>query len=365
MEQETGHTSAAESLVVSLGSADNDGDHESGVTAIPVHFSEKQTEPIDGSGDDENVLLLTLLTAPAPHLLGTSISPNALVVEASSPQELDITVPEISTPSGISIIKEEVKQFEQERVENAPVLHPMPATPLTETKTMSSKDSTGHEDNSSGTDNSSGMGSLVSDLSYLNATPIIPFNSTYLLNITEVNDTENVPSTTHFAVAVTLIPDMTLTPIWDPMTPPTPPQEFRADVELSSDTPVITDDPDFSAESDSTAAPTTENPEETQSLTSSVATNDQEREDQDLIPTTESPNSKEEEELTTPTHHTTPPPRLTERVLDRTGRSGIRIRIKDFSFYNLICSLVLLVYFHNIHYPSIHPSSRLHKIFAV
>ncbi|KAB5586878.1 hypothetical protein PHYPO_G00006500 [Pangasianodon hypophthalmus] len=322
VEQETGHTSA-ESLVVSLGSTDSDSDHESGVTATPVHLSEKQIEPIDGSGDDDNVLLLTLLTTPAPHLLGTFISPKAVDVEASSPQELDTTVPESSTPTGVSIIKEEVKQFEQERVEKAPVLHTMPTTPLTETKTMSSKDNIGHEDNSSGTENSSGGGSLVTDLPYPSATPIIPFNSTYLLhlNTTEVNDTGNVSSTTHLAVEVTLIPDMTLTPIWDTMTPPTPPQEFRADLEISGDTPVIKDDHDSSAESDPTAVPTTENPEETQSLTSTIATSDKEREDQDLTPTTESPNSKEEDERTTQTHHTTPPPRPTERVLDRTGIS--------------------------------------------
>lgn len=342
VEQETGHTSA-ESLVVSLGSVDNDSDHDSGVTATPVHLSEKQTEPIDGSGDDDNVLLLILLTTPAPHLLGTSILPKALAVESSSPQELDTTVTESSTTSGVSIIKEEVKQFEQMRVEKAPGLHTTPTTSLTEAKTMSSKDNIGHEDNSSGTENSSGVGSLVTeypDLPYPSATPIIPFNSTDLLlfNTTEVNDTENVSSTTHFAVEVTLIPDMTLTPIWDTMTPPTPPREFRADVEISGDTSVSTDDPDSSAESDPTAVPTTENPEETQSLTSSMATNDKDHEDQELTSTTESPNSKEEIELTTLTRHTTPPPRLSDRVLDRTGISGMRIRIICF---DLFCFCVL------------------------
>lgn len=321
VEQETRHTSA-ESLVVSLSSTNNDSDHESGVTATSVHLSEKQTEPIDGSGDDDNLLLLTLLTSPAPHLLGTSISPKALDVEASSPQELEATVTESNTPSDVHIINEEVKQFEQERVEKTPFLHTTPTTPLTETKVISSKDSTGHEDNSSGTENSSGGGALVTDLPYPNATPIIPFKSTdlLLLNTTEVKDTESISSTNHFAVEVTLIPEMTLTPIWDTMTPPTPPQEFRADVEISGDTPVTTDDPDSSAESDPTAVPTTEYPEE--SLTSSLAPSDKEHDDQDLTTTTESPNSNEEDELTTLTHHTTTHPRTPERVLDRTGISG-------------------------------------------
>ncbi|KAG7335996.1 hypothetical protein KOW79_000689 [Hemibagrus wyckioides] len=336
VEQETGHTSA-ESLVVSLGSADNDSESE--VTATPVYLPEKQTEPIDGSGDDDNVLLLTRRTTQAPHLLDTSISPKPLDIGLDSP------VPESSTPSGITIINEEVNQFVHERVEKAPVLHTTATTPLTETKTMSNKDNTGDEDNSSGAENSSGGGSLVTDLPHLNAAPIIPFNSTnlLLLNTTKVNNSENVSSTTHFTVEVTLIPDMT-TPIWDIVTPPTPPQEFRADVEISGDFPVTTDDPNSSDESDSTAAPTTEKPRETQSLTSSMATNDKEHEDQDLTTTqsltssmatndkehedqdltttTESPNSKEEDELTTQTHHTSSsPPRPTDKVLDRTGIS--------------------------------------------
>ncbi|KAK3572328.1 hypothetical protein QTP86_030224 [Hemibagrus guttatus] len=265
-----------------------DNDTESEVTATPVYLSEKQTEPNDGSGDDDN----------------------------------DSPVPESSTPSGITIIKEDVNQFVHERVEKAPVLHTTATTPLTETKTMSNKDNTGDEDNSSGAENSSGGGSLVTDLPYLNAAPIIPFNSTnlLLLNTTKVNNSENVSSTTHFAVDVTLIPDMT-TPIWDTVTSPTPPQEFRADVEISGDSPVTTDDPDSSDESDSTTVPTTENPKDTQSPTSSMATNDKEHEYQDLTTTTESPNSKEEDELTTLTHHTSSPPRPTDKVLDRTGIS--------------------------------------------
>ncbi|KAK3551191.1 hypothetical protein QTP70_013871 [Hemibagrus guttatus] len=313
VEQETEHTSA-ESLVVSLGSADNDTESE--VTATPVYLSEKQTEPNDGSGDDDNVLLLTRRTTQVPHLLDTSISPKLLDVGLDSP------VPESSTPSGITIIKEDVNQFVHERVEKAPVLHTTATTPLTETKTMSNKDNTGDEDNSSGAENSSGGGSLVTDLPYLNAAPIIPFNSTnlLLLNTTKVNNSENVSSTTHFAVDVTLIPDMT-TPIWDTVTSPTPPQEFRADVEISGDSPVTTDDPDSSDESDSTTVPTTENPKDTQSPTSSMATNDKEHEYQDLTTTTESPNSKEEDELTTLTHHTSSPPRPTDKVLDRTGIS--------------------------------------------
>lgn len=336
VEQETEPTST-ESLVVSLDSADNDSEHESGVTATPVHLSEKHTEPIDGSGDD-NVILLTLRTTPAHHLLGTSIFQKALDVEASSPQELETTVPESSTSSGINIIKEEMKQFEQERVEKASILPTTTTTQVTETRTISSKYNTALEDISgteteAETENSSGGGSVVTDLPSPNFTPIIPFNSSDLLflNTTEVNDTESISNNAHFDVKVTLIPDMTLTPVWDTITPPTPPQEFRADVEISGDTPLTTDDPDSSAESEHSAVPTTENPEETHSLTSYMATSYKE---QDLTPTTESPNSKEEDELTTPTHNTTPPP--TERILDRTGISGMSIRIKVFGFFSSI-----------------------------
>ncbi|XP_047667663.1 brevican core protein isoform X1 [Tachysurus fulvidraco] len=299
VEQETGHTSA-ETPIVSLSSVDNDSESE--FTATPVYLSENQTEPIDGSGDDDNVLLLTRQTTQAPHLSDTSISPKSVDIR-------DSPVTESSTPSGISIMKEEVNT--------------MTTTQLTETKTMSDKDHIGYEDNSSGTENSSGDGSSVTDLPYASASPIIPFNSTYLLllNTTKDNNTENVSSTTHFAVEVTLIPDMTLTPIWDTVTSPTPPQEFRSDVEISGDPPVTTDDPDSSGESDSTAVPITENPDETHSLTTSMATNVKEHGDQDLTATTESPNRKEEDELTTLTRHTSLPPRPTDIVLDRTGIS--------------------------------------------
>lgn len=327
MEQETGHSST-ESIVVTLGLAGNKSDYEPGVTVTPVQLSERKTEFIDGSGDNDSMSFLTLLSTPASHLLDTTIFPDILDVEASSPRELETTVTESSIPSGVNIIKEKVKQFEQEKVKKAPVLHAMPSTPLTENKTMSSIDNNSHEYNSLESENSSEVGSFT-DLPYPNATPIISLNTTdlFLLNTTEINDTESTSSITYFAGEVTLIPDMTLTPIWDTMTPPTPPQEFRADVEISGDIPVTTNDPDLSAKSDPTAVPIKENSEETQHPTSFVASSDKEYEDQDLTTTTESPNSKEEDELTIPTPHTTTPPRPTETVLDRTGISGMRMRM--------------------------------------
>ncbi|TSK34794.1 Brevican core protein [Bagarius yarrelli] len=263
LEHETGHTSA-ESLVVSLSSADNDSKSE--VTATPVLLSEKHTEPIDGSGDDDNVLLLTRHTTQAPRLSGTTNSPKPLDVEATSYQGLDTTVPESSTQSGFSIIKEEIKQVVQERVDKAPVFRTMPTTPPIETETMSSEDNRDYEENSSEAVNASEDESLVTDLPFPNSTPFIPLNSTYLLhlNTTEINDTENDSSTIQFAVEVTLIPDMTETPIWNTVAPSTPPQEFRADVEISGDPPVTTDDPDSTESTDPTLIPTTENTEETQ-----------------------------------------------------------------------------------------------------
>lgn len=333
MEQETG-LSSTESIAVSLGSAGNKSDYEPGVTATPVQLSERKTESIDGSGDNDSMSLLTLLSTPAPHLLDTTIFPDILDVEASSPRELETTVTESSIPSGVNI-KKKLKQFEQEKVKKEAVLHAMPSTPLNENKTMSSIDNNSHEYNSLESENSSEVGSFT-DLPYPNATPIIPLNTTdlLLLNTTEINDTESISSTTYFAEEVTLIPDMTLTPIWDTMTPPTPPQEFRADVEISGDIPVTTNDPDSSAESDRTAVPIKENSEETQNLTSFVASSDKEYEDQDLTTTTESPNSKEDDELTTPTPHTTTPPRPTETVLDRTGISGMRMNVLFLFSYN-------------------------------
>lgn len=107
---------------MSFGSADNDIKSE--VTATPVHLSEKQTEPIDGPGYDDNVLFLAGQSTQVPHLSDTSIYPKPLDVRLHS------LVPESSTRSGINIRKEEV--------------NPMPTTQLTEIKTMSDKENIGY-----------------------------------------------------------------------------------------------------------------------------------------------------------------------------------------------------------------------------
>ncbi|KAL7887459.1 hypothetical protein AOLI_G00051800 [Acnodon oligacanthus] len=319
MGQEAGHTSAENLVFFSF--ADKENDNDSSVTVTPTHQDETEVESFDGSGDHDHVLLLTLLTTPVPHVLDTSNTQKAMEVEATS------LIPQSSTIPGFSTIEQEVKQVKQEGLGEAPdVLY---STTASFTETTSNQDGSSHEDDSSGEEESSGGRLSVSeypDLNYPNTTPIVPFNSTHLLilNTTDVNDTDVVDidtetqsSTTPSTVEVTLLPAMTPTPSWDTLASPTPPQESRADVEFSGDTPLLIDNAESLAESDSTAAPTSEEPEEGQSPYTLMAVN----EDYELTTTTESKESKEEYEVTTRTHTTTLSTRTTQRVMVRTDIS--------------------------------------------
>ncbi|XP_072535621.1 brevican core protein isoform X2 [Salminus brasiliensis] len=327
VEQEAGHTSA-ESLVVSVSSTDKESDHTAKVTITPILQEEKEAVSIDGSGDHDNALLVTLLTTPVPHMLGTSITLKAEMVEASS------DAPVSSTVSDFSTLEKEVEQVEQEGLGVAPDILYTTTTSLTETETTSVHDGSSHEDETSGQEESSGGRSSFSehpDFNYSSTTPIMPFNSTDLLilNMTyAVNDTDAInadvietkSSTTPPTVEVTLLPAMTPTPSWDTMAPHTPPQESRAegDVEFSGNTPLLIDNPEPSVEPDSTAAPTTEDPEEAKSPSTTVADNE-ENEEYDLTTTAE--DSIENYEVTTMTHPTTITTTATQRMVVRTGIS--------------------------------------------
>ncbi|XP_036434146.1 brevican core protein [Colossoma macropomum] len=323
VDQEAGHTSAENLVFFSFAFKENDND--SLVTVTPTHQGEKEVESFDGSGDHDDVLLLTLLTTPVPHMLDTSNTQKAMEMETTS------AVPQSSTLSGFSVIEQEVKQVKQEGIGEAPDVVYNTTASLTET--TSSQDGSSHEDDSSGEEESSGGRPSVSeypDLNYPNTTPIVPFNSTHLLilNTTDVVndtdvvdvDTETESSTTPSTVEVTLLPAMTPTPSWDTLASPTPPQESRADVEFSGDTPLLIDNAESLAESDSTAAPTSGEPEEGQSPSTTMADN-KDSEDYELTTTAESKESKEEYEVTTRTHTTTLTTRTTQRVMVRTGIS--------------------------------------------
>ncbi|KAL7874269.1 hypothetical protein SRHO_G00052390 [Serrasalmus rhombeus] len=319
MGQEAGHTSAENLVFFSF--ADKENDNDSSVTVTPTRQDETEVESFDGSGDHDHVLVLTLLTTPVPHMLDTSNTQKAMEVEATS------VIPQNSTLPGFSIIEQEVKQDKQEGLGEAPdVLY---STTASLTETTSNQDGSSHEDDSSGEEESSGGRPSVSeypDLNYPNTTPVVPINSTHLLilNTTDINDTDVVDidtetqsSTTPSTVEVTLLPAMTPTPSWDTLASPTPPQESREDVEFSGDTPLLIDNAESLAESHSTAAPTSEEPEEGQSPYTSMA----DSEDHVLTTTTESKESKEEYEVTTRTHTTTLSTRTTQRVMVRTDIS--------------------------------------------
>lgn len=319
VEEEAGHTSV-ESLVVSFSSDENETDHDLGVTVTPTHQGEKEVESTDGSGDHDDDLLLNLLTTPVSDLLGTSIMQRATEVDTRS------AVPESSTLPGFNIIVEEkVEQVEQEGLGGRPEVLYTTNTQPPEAETASRQNFSSHEDDSSQEEGSTGDNSSVleyPDLNHPNTTPSVPSNVTNLLilnttdavndtDIVSVNETETESSTTLSTVEVTLLPAMTPTPSWDTAASHTPPQESRADVEFSGDTPILIGNPEPFAESDFTAAPTSAEPEEGQGPSTTGANNT----------TTGSDDVKEKYEVKTSTHPAPTRTRATQSM--RTGISGM------------------------------------------
>ncbi|KAG9276605.1 brevican core protein [Astyanax mexicanus] len=330
VDQEAGHTSA-ESLVVSVSSADVESNHTIGVTITPTPGEEKEADSTDGSGDHDDVLLVTLLTTPAPHMWGTSITQKAEVVETSSVVSVGSTPTEL-----ITVVEEKVVQVEQEGLGVAPNVFNTTNTSLTETETTSINEDSSHEDDASGQEESSGGRSTFSeypDLNDSNTTTVAPFNSTDLLtlnttyavnqtdviNNVDVTETPLKSSTTPSTVDVTLLPAMTPTPSWDVLTPHTPPQESRG--EFSGNGPLFIDNPDSSVESNFTASSTTKEPEKARSPSTTTMVDNEESEEYDL--TTADENSSENHEVTTRAHppHITLTTTATQRVVVRTGIS--------------------------------------------
>ncbi|KAI4893298.1 hypothetical protein NFI96_019688, partial [Prochilodus magdalenae] len=318
MDQEAGHASV-EPQVIFFSSVGNRNDNNSSAT----HQDEKEVESVDGSGDHDEVLLLTLLTTPVPHMLGTSGTQKTMEVETTTS-----AVPESSSPSGFSTIDQEVEQVELGRLGEAPEVLYTTAASLTET--TSGQDGSSHEDDSSGGGESSGERPSVSeypDLNYPNTTPIVPFNFTNLLILNTTGafngtdgivDTDIKSSTLPSTVEVTLLPVITPTPSWDTLASPTVPQESRADVEFSGDTPLFINNHETSVESDPTTAPTTEESEEGQTLYTTTADN-KDNEDYEQTTIADSKERKEDYEVTTATHTIT----LSNGL---TGRLGVILR---------------------------------------
>ncbi|XP_066539335.1 brevican core protein isoform X2 [Hoplias malabaricus] len=317
VEQEAAHTSA-KSLVVSFSSTYKNHGDDLTVILTPSLQEEKEADSVDGSGDHDNVLLLTLFTTRVPQELD--------ITQITTEVDTSTALPESSTSTSFSTIKEEVVgHVEQEGLGEAPAVLYTTTTPFTETETISSQDNS-HENESSGEEESSGSTSSVSqypEQDYSNTTTTAPFNTTYLviLNTTEaVNDTDVVnvsdneieSSTAPSTIEVTLLPAVTSTPSWNPLNSSTQPQDSQADVELSGD------NPESSAESDSTAAPTTEEPKNSQSPSTTTTGNN---EDYVLTTTTDTEDSGEQYEVTTSAHPITLSTRATQRVVVRTGIS--------------------------------------------
>ncbi|XP_052003029.1 brevican core protein-like isoform X3 [Xyrauchen texanus] len=199
--------------------------------------SVKETESSEGSGDHD-VLPVTLLTTPMPHLLGTPSAHQPVQVEIISPRETERFFPESSTHSGLGIAEEYLEKVKQEGLGKEPNHVYTTSTELNNsTVTFSLVGS--YEDESSGGELSSNWSSVTKH-PYSNMATITPSSPTDIQD----NDHEKTQASTvdpPTVLEVTLLPDVTKTPSWHTLSSPTKPGQFRADVEFSGEASFTTD----------------------------------------------------------------------------------------------------------------------------
>ncbi|XP_076844581.1 brevican core protein [Brachyhypopomus gauderio] len=266
-----------------------------------------------------------LLTTPVPHLLGTSSTQKAVEVEASSPHKVPGSLPERSTMSSYTVVEEEVEQEEQTGLRHAPDVPTAMTTLSSETEAVSSGNVSSPEGDFSGELEASERRSSVTenrDLPPAPTTSTLPLSSTELLilNTTDINNTQSDFNITLSIVEVTLLSGSTLTPSSHSPTSPTPPQEVRADVEVSGDDVLTTEGPNSSTESNSTTAPSAELVGSNGNFTTVAKDN---AEDDDFRLTTASPqNGQDENEVSIPAQPLKCPPTPAAQPLKiRTGIS--------------------------------------------
>lgn len=254
------------------------------LTVSPTPGEEKEAESSDSSGDGYDFLLLTLTTTPVPHMLDSSFPTEKMETEDNVSQESQTSVPESMTPSGFSVVEEEVMQVIKKEVGEEPVIY-ITSTPPAKTVTPDTMrhDDSSTEDDLSGKEETFGEVSTVtehSDISQSTSASSLIFTSTVTLE-PNVTDVDGFNDNDLLAVGVTMLDGATVTHTPNPTTPP---QEFRADVEFSGDHTLIAD-PVPSTRSPTTTASTTEKPEKDRTATIVTATDDVEHENNDLAPT--------------------------------------------------------------------------------
>lgn len=307
---------------MSLGAVDDVSNYSTVSTTL------KETESSEGSGDHDDVLPVTLLTTPVPHLLGTSTTHGPAQVEISSPQEMEGVLPESTTPPSLGIVEEELEKVEQEGLGEAPKYLITTSTELNNS-TITFNVEGSEEDESSGEGEPPGNWSSVTKHPYTKVATITPSNLTDMEehNVTNSDDEDNQDSTVGptTSLKVTFLPHGTQSPIWQSVASSTNPGELRADVEFSGEAALTTDDIKALSESDSTNAPIIEQMEQTQKPTTTTAGNEDDDDDDDNdyeLMTNENntkANIEDENHVKTTPESATLPARPTHRVLVRTA----------------------------------------------
>uniref|UniRef100_A0A8C2EYI8 Brevican core protein n=2 Tax=Cyprinus carpio TaxID=7962 RepID=A0A8C2EYI8_CYPCA len=310
---------STETLPVSLGAVDDASDYST------ISTTPKEIESSESSGDHDDILPVTLLTTPRPHLLGTSTTHGPVQVEINSPKEMEGVPSESTTPSGIGIVEEELEKVEQDGLGEQPNQRITTSTELYNSAvTFSIDGSDKDEDESSGEREPSGNRSSVIKHPYSDVATITPSNLTDMQDLNETNsdNDDNQASTVGSMknLEVTFLPHGTQSPIWQTVASSTNPGEFRADVEFSGEPALTTDDIKALDVSDSTNAPINEKTTQTQKPSTTSANNeDDDDNDYELMTKANADNTEDENDVTTTPESSTLPARPTQRVLVRTG----------------------------------------------
>ncbi len=342
-----------ETLPVSLGAVDDASDYST------MSTTPKETESSESSGDHDDILPVTLLTTPTPHLSETSTTHGPIQVEINYPQEMEVVLSESTTPSGLVIVEEELEEVEQERLGEEPNQRITTSTELNNsTVTFSIGGSNEDEDESSGEREPPGNRSSVIKHPYSDVATITPSNLTDMQDLNETNsdNDDNQASTVGSTkgLEVTFLPHGTQSPIWKTVASSTNPGEFRADVEFSGEAALTIDDIKALDESDSTNTPINEKTTQTPKQYTMSANNDDDN-DYKLMTKANTDITEDENDVTTTPESFTLPARPTQRVLVRTGYiSGkyivvyILSQFPDCSLYFkncfLCCSSYLIIY---------------------
>ncbi|ROJ29214.1 Brevican core protein [Anabarilius grahami] len=310
---------SAGTVPVSLGAVDDVSNYSTVSTTL------KETESSESSGDHDDVLPVTLLTTPLPHLLGTSTTHGPAQVEISSPQEMEGVLPESTTPPGLGIVEEELEKVEQEGLGGAPKYLITTSTELNNS-TITFNIEGSDEDESSGEGEPLGNWSSVTKHPYSKVATITPSNLTDMEEHNETNsdDEDNQDSTVGptTSLKVTFLPQGTQSPIWQSVASSTNPGELRAEVEFSGEAALTTDDIKAFSESDSTNAPIIEQMEQTQKPTTTTAGNEDDDDNDYELMTNENSteaNTEDENHVKTTPESAALPARPTHRVLVRTA----------------------------------------------